>query len=80
MMPGNGPALNDAPINGPQEADGPVIQMDPLAVNDDQPPEAQDGGQNNNHFFHNMEMNFMFTQEWQPDPVFQMHLERKRSA
>jgi hypothetical protein len=38
------------------------------------------GGQNNNHFFHNMEMNFMFAQEWQPDPVFQMHLERKRSA
>jgi hypothetical protein len=27
-----------------------------------------------------MEMNFMFAQEWQPDPVFQMHLERKRSA
>jgi hypothetical protein len=27
-----------------------------------------------------MEMNFMFAQEWQPDPVFQLHLERKRST
>jgi hypothetical protein len=44
VMPGDGPALNDAPINGPQEVDGHVIQMDPLAVNDGQPPEAQDGG------------------------------------
>jgi hypothetical protein len=25
-------------------------------------------------------MNFMFAQEWQPDPVFQLHMERKRSA
>jgi hypothetical protein len=80
VMPRDGPALNVAPINGPQEVDGPVIQMDPLAVNAGQPPKAQDGGQNNNHFFHNLEMNFMFTQEWQPDPVFQMHLERRRSA
>jgi hypothetical protein len=37
-------ALNAAPINGSQEVDDPVIQMDPLAVNADQPPEAQEGG------------------------------------
>jgi hypothetical protein len=83
VMPGNVSAvlaLNAAPINGPQEVDGPVIQLDPLVVNDGQPPEAQEGGHNNNHFFHNVEMNFMFAQEWQPDPVFQMHLERKRPA
>jgi hypothetical protein len=42
-MPGDGPALNDAPINGPQEVDGPVIQMDPLAVNVGQPPEPKMG-------------------------------------
>jgi hypothetical protein len=80
MMPGDGPALNVFPFNGPQEVDGLVIQMDPPAINAGQPPLAQDGGQNNNQFFHNLEMNFMFTQEWQPDLVFQMHLERKRSA
>jgi hypothetical protein len=25
-------------------------------------------------------MNFMFAPEWQPDPVFQMHMSRKRNA
>ena len=47
MVPGNVPdvpALNAAPINGPQEVDDPVIQLDPLAVNVGQPPEAQLGG------------------------------------
>jgi hypothetical protein len=47
VMPGNVSAvlaLNAAPINGPQEVDGPVIQLDPLVVNDGQPPEAQEGG------------------------------------
>jgi hypothetical protein len=37
-------ALNAAPINGPQEVDGPVIQLDPHAMNDGQPLEAQEGG------------------------------------
>jgi hypothetical protein len=47
VMPGNVSAvlaLNAAPINGPQEVDGPVIQLDPLVVNDGQPLEAQEGG------------------------------------
>jgi hypothetical protein len=48
-------------------------------MDDGQPPEAQEGG-HNNHFLHNVEMNYMFAQDWQPDPVFQLHMERKRSA
>jgi hypothetical protein len=44
VMPGDGPAFNVAPFNGPQEVDGLVIQMDPLPVNAGQPPQAQDGG------------------------------------
>jgi hypothetical protein len=72
-------ALGAAPMNGPQEVDGPVIQLDPHAMDDGQPPEAQEGG-HNNHFLHNVEMNYMFAQDWQPDPVFQLHMERKRSA
>ena len=44
VMPGDGPALNDAPINGPQEVDGPVIQLDPHAMDDGQPPRSFGGG------------------------------------
>jgi hypothetical protein len=54
--------------------------MDPLLFIAGQPHHAQDGEPNNNQFLQNLEMNFMLTQEWQPDPVFQMHMERKRSA
>jgi hypothetical protein len=25
-------------------------------------------------------MNYMFIQDWQPDPVFLIHMERRRSA
>jgi hypothetical protein len=70
VMPGDGLAFNVAPFNGPHEVDGPVIQMAPPPVNADQPPQAQDGGPNNNQYFQNLEINFMLTQEWQPDPVF----------
>lgn len=42
-------------------------------------PNANQVGQNN-HFPNNMEMNYMFAPEWQPDPVFHMHMERKRST
>jgi hypothetical protein len=80
VLLGDGLTFNVAPFNVPQEVDGPVIQMAPPPVNAGQPPQAQDGGPNNNQFFQNLEMNFMLTQEWQPDPVFQMHMERKRSA
>jgi hypothetical protein len=59
VMPGDGLAFNVAPFNGPQEVDGPVIQMDPLPVNAGQPPQVQDGGPNNNQFFQNLEMNFI---------------------
>jgi hypothetical protein len=37
-------ALGVAPMNGPQEVDGPVIQLDPHAMDDGQPPEAPEGG------------------------------------
>jgi hypothetical protein len=50
-MPDDGLAFNAAPFNGPQEVDGPVIQMDLPPINAGQPPQAQDGGPNNNHFF-----------------------------
>jgi hypothetical protein len=60
-MPGDGPAFNAAPFNGPQEVDGPVLQMDPLPLIAGQPPQAQDGEPNNNQFLQNLEMNFMLT-------------------
>jgi hypothetical protein len=41
------------------------------------PPQAHVDEPNNNHP-QNFKMNFMFHQEWQPDPVFQMFEERKR--
>jgi hypothetical protein len=42
-------------------------------------PDAQPGEQiNNGH--NNMVMNYMFIQDWQPDPVFLIHMERRRSA
>jgi hypothetical protein len=70
-------ALGVAPLNGPQEVDGPIIQS---PRNGGCPaPRCSTEGQNN-HFFNNVEMNYMFAQDWQPDPVFQMHMERKRTA
>jgi hypothetical protein len=67
------------PFNGPQEVDGPVLQVDHIPDIDDLPHQAHVGEPNNNHF-QNLEMNFMFSQEWHHDPVFQMLEERKRSA
>jgi hypothetical protein len=69
VLPGDGIAFNAAPFNGPQEVDGPVLQVDHNPDFADLPHQAHVGDPNNNHF-HNLEMNFMLTQEWQPDPVF----------
>jgi hypothetical protein len=71
--------LGDAPLFGPQEVDGPVHQVDHVHDLEDLPHQAHVGEPNNNHP-QNLEMNFMFSQEWLPDPVFQMFEERKRVA
>jgi hypothetical protein len=71
--------LGDAPLFGPQEVDGPVQQVDHVHDLEDLPHQAHVGEPNNNHP-QNLEMNFMFSQEWLPDPVFQMFEERKRAA
>jgi hypothetical protein len=42
-------ALGVAPLNGPQEVDGPIIQVDHQEMEDVPPPDAQPVGQNN-HF------------------------------
>lgn len=35
---------------------------------------------NNDQFNNNVEINYMFAPEWQPDPVFQNHMSRMRNA
>jgi hypothetical protein len=72
-------ALGVAPPNGPLEVDGPLNQGDHQEVEDILLPDAQPGEQMNNDF-NNVEMNYMFAQDWQPDPVFLIHMERKRRA
>jgi hypothetical protein len=72
-------ALGVAPPNGPQEVDGPLNQVNHQELEDAPLPAAQPVGQIN-HVFNNVEMNYMFAQDWQLDPVFQMHMERKRTT
>lgn len=76
---GDGLAVNNATFNGPQEVDGPVLQVDHVPGVADLPLQAHFGDPNNNHF-QNLEMNFMVNQGWQPDPVLQMFEERERAA
>jgi hypothetical protein len=42
-------------------------------------PDAQPGEQINNGP-NIVVMNYMFTQDWQPDPVFLIHMERKKEC
>jgi hypothetical protein len=79
VLLGDGFDINAVPFIGPQEVDGPVPQVDHVHDMEDLPHQAHVGEPNNNHL-QNLEMNFMLSQEWQPDPVFQMFEERKRSA
>jgi hypothetical protein len=72
-------ALGAAPPNEPQEVDGPLNQGDHQELEDILLPVAQPGEQMNNDF-NNVEMNYMFAQDWQPDTVFLIHKERKRRA
>jgi hypothetical protein len=72
-------ALGAAPQNGPQEVDDPIYQGDHQELEDILLPDAQPGEQINNGL-NNVEMNYMLTQDWQSDPVFLIHMERKRSA
>jgi hypothetical protein len=72
-------ALGDLPMIGPQEVDGPPIQgvlhvPGDIVIPDAQPAEPNVNGHNN------VRLNFMFSQDWQPDPVLLSHLERKRNA
>jgi hypothetical protein len=73
------PALGDIPMIGPQEVDGPPIQgvlhvPGDIVILDAQPVEPNVNGHNN------VMLNFMFSHDWQPDPVLLSHLERKRNA
>jgi hypothetical protein len=72
-------ALGAAPLNGPQEVDGPLNQGNHQELEDILLPDAQPGEQINNGI-NNVEMNYMFAQDWKPDPIFLLHMERKRSA
>jgi hypothetical protein len=45
-----------------------------IVIPDAQPVEPNVNGPNN------VLLNFMFLQDWQPDPVLLSHLERKRNA
>jgi hypothetical protein len=56
-------ALGVAPPNGPQEVDGPLNQGDRQELEDILLPDAQPGEQMNNDF-NNVEMNYLFTQDW----------------
>jgi hypothetical protein len=72
-------ALGDLPMIGPQEVDDPPIQDVPLVpevivIPDTQPVEPNVNGHNN------VRLNFMFSHDWQSDPVLLSHLERKRNA
>jgi hypothetical protein len=72
------PTLGDAPMIGLQEFDGPPIQGDlhvpgDIVIPDAQPVEPNVNGPSN------VVLNFMFSQDWQPDPVLLSHLERKRN-
>jgi hypothetical protein len=79
VLLGDGLAVNNAAFNGPQEVDGPALQVDHVPGVADLPLQAHVGDPNNNHF-QNLEMNFMVNQGWQPDPVLQMFEERERAA
>jgi hypothetical protein len=73
------PALGDIPMIGPQEVDGPPIQGVLHVPGDTVIPDAQPAEPNvNGH--NNVMLNFMFSHDWQPDPVLLSHLERKRNA
>lgn len=65
------------------EVDGPLLQEIPLGGDQVMEDVLQPGVQpvvDNNQFHNNVEMNYMFAPEWQPDLVFQMHMSRKRNA
>jgi hypothetical protein len=82
VLPFNAPALpvvGGVPLNGLQEIDGPPIQGGLHVPGDIIIPDAQLEGPNINDP-NNVELNYMFSQDWRPDPVLLSHLERKRNA
>jgi hypothetical protein len=82
VLPFNAPALpvvDGVPLNDLQEIDGPPIQGGPHVPGDIVLPDAQPGGPNINGP-NIVELNYMFAQDWRPDPVLLSHLERKRNA
>jgi hypothetical protein len=82
VLPFNAPALpavGGVPLNGLQKIDGSPIQGDLQVpggnfIPDAQPEEPNINGPNN------VMLNYMFTQDWRPEPVLLSHLERKRNA
>jgi hypothetical protein len=81
-LPFNAPAIpvvDGIPLNDLQEIDGPPIQGGPHVPGDIVLPDAQPGGPNINDP-NIVEMNYMFAQDWRPDPVLLSHLERQRNA
>jgi hypothetical protein len=72
-------AMGDVPMNGLQEIDGPPFQGDLHVPGDIIIPDAQPAEPNNNGP-NNVVLNYMFSQDWRPDPVLLSHSERKRNA
>lgn len=67
------------PLNVQGEVDGPLVQEVPHGGDQIMEDVLQPGVQldgDNDQFNNNVEINYMFAPEWQPDPVFQNHISR----